>query len=423
MSMEANLAVAADESEFVRRLRTFVGWVGAGRKLTQTGRVTLTDARELVALLDTGDEIDPSVGDRVFRTKSSEDLSVLNTVVEWAKAAGLVRVNRGRLVPVRKNAALLDQPLKLWARMFEVFGRLGTALCPAGWTETLLRSHFEEGVGAMLTVLDRRDAVPVSELYALVWETVTAGYILDPKNEEQLAIWRRLCDRDARRALAALEILGAIRVHDEVAEFTELGRWGMRRSLGEPDSGDPVYQVKITLVGASRPPVWRRLQVPAGIRLDRLHGVIQAAMGWEGYHMHVFADGSAEYGSADPELEHRDERKATLQDLAKRKGSRIRYTYDFGDDWEHDIVVEEVRTAEPGVRYPVCVAGKGACPPEDCGGVWGYEQLRETLADPTDEEHESMMEWMGLENASDFDPSAFDLDAVNRALAGSPSRR
>ncbi len=86
-------------------------------------------------------------------------------------------------------------------------------------------------------------------------------------------------------------------------------------------------------------------------------------------------------------------------------------------------MVEEVRTAEPGVRYPVCVAGKGACPPEDCGGVWGYEQLREALADPTDEEHEQMMEWMGLENASDFDPSAFDLDAVNRALAGSSSRR
>jgi hypothetical protein len=215
----------------------------------------------------------------VLRTKSSEELSVLNTVVEWAKAARLVRVNRGRLVPVQKNAALLDQPLKLWTRMFEAFGQLGRALCPAGWTETLLRSHFAEGAGVMLTVLHRRDAVPVTELYALVWETVTAGYILDPKNEEQLAIWRRLCDRDARRALAALEVLGAIRVHDEVAELTELGRWGMRRSLGEPDSGDPVYQVKITLVGVSRPPVWRRLLVPGRIRLDRLHAVIQTAMG------------------------------------------------------------------------------------------------------------------------------------------------
>jgi hypothetical protein len=185
---------------------------------------------------------------------------------------------------------------------------------------------------------------------------------------------------------------------------------------------DSILQVKISLLGSSKPPVWRRLLIPADIRLDRLHGVIQAAMGWEDYHMHAFSDGSCEYGLADPELGHRDERRATLGRLLKREGEQIRYTYDFGDDWEHEIVVEKVLPAEPGVRYPICVAGKGACPPEDCGGVWGYEHLREVLADPADEEHGEMLEWLGLQAAA-FDPARFDVDEVNRALGSGGNAR
>lgn len=184
-----------------------------------------------------------------------------------------------------------------------------------------------------------------------------------------------------------------------------------------------VLQVKISVLGTSKPPVWRRLLVPATIRLDQLHDVIQTAMGWEDCHMHAFADGSSEYGLADPELGHRDERKATLGRLLEREGERIRYTYDFGDSWEHDIVVEKTLAAEPGARYPVCLAGKGACPPEDCGGVWGYEHLREVLADPADEEHGEMLEWLGLQTAQEFDPAHFDLDEVNRALGSGDDAR
>lgn len=419
MATETSLADAAGESEPVRRVRAFVGWVGAGRKLTQTGRITLADARELVALLDTADEIDPIIGKQVSRTTSSEELPGVTTVVQWAKAARLVRVTGGRLVPVKKNAALLDQPLQLWARMFEVFGQLGTALCPPGWTESLLRRQFEAGFDAMHDVLQHRDAVPFTDLDALVWERITAPHVLQPANEEQLGLWRRMTDRDVRYALGELVRLGAISVQDEAAQLTELGRWGMRGGGSVTDSGDPIYQLKITLLGASRPPVWRRLLVPARIRLDGLHSVIQAAMGWENYHMHVFSAGSAEYGLADPELNHRDEHKKALKDLVKRPGNKIRYTYDFGDDWEHSIVLEEVLVAEPGMRYPVCVAGKGACPPEDCGGVGGYELLREVLADPTNEEHQEMVEWLGLGRASDFDATAFDIDEVNDALATS----
>jgi hypothetical protein len=180
--------------------------------------------------------------------------------------------------------------------------------------------------------------------------------------------------------------------------------------------GPTVLQVKIKLLGVSKPPVWRRLLVPGEIRLDQLHGVIQVAMGWSDYHMHVFSTDSGEYGVPDPELGFLDERLTTLSRLLPEPGDQIRYTYDFGDAWEHEIMLEKFVGAHPEQPYPTCIAGKGACPPEDCGSVWGYARLREVLADPSDEEHASMLEWLELENASDFDAAAFEIDAVNDAL-------
>lgn len=178
-----------------------------------------------------------------------------------------------------------------------------------------------------------------------------------------------------------------------------------------------VFQLKISLVGVAKPAVWRRVLVPADVRLDRLHEVVQAVMGWENCHMHVFTNGSAEYGLPDPELRHRDESRTTLNQLLERAGDRVRYTYDFGDDWEHDIVVEKVLAAQPDVLYAICLTGEGACPPEDCGGAWGYEDLRGVLADAAHEEHEDMLEWLGLDSASAFEPAHFNVDEVNEALA------
>jgi hypothetical protein len=185
---------------------------------------------------------------------------------------------------------------------------------------------------------------------------------------------------------------------------------------GEAGNGKAVLQLKISLIGISKPPVWRRLLVPATIRLDGLHNVIQAAMGWQDYHLHVFSARGVEYGQPDPELGHQDERRTPLNHVISQAGERMRYTYDFGDDWEHGIVVEKVLAAEPGARYPICVAGKGCCPPEDCGGAWGYASLREALADPGHEQHEEMLEWLGLETAAKFDPTIFNADEINVLL-------
>ena len=150
-------------------------------------------------------------------------------------------------------------------------------------------------------------------------------------------------------------------------------------------AGESVLQLKVSLVGTSDPPVWRRVLVPARMRLDRLHDVIQAAMGWEDYHLHAFTAGDVDYGPPDPdgppdpELGHRDERRTAVGDVIGERRDRMRYVYDFGDHWRHDVVVEKVLTAEPGSRYPICLTGKGRCPPEDCGGGTGSSARRSPI--------------------------------------------
>jgi hypothetical protein len=194
---------------------------------------------------------------------------------------------------------------------------------------------------------------------------------------------------------------------------TRRGDAGSRPAM--TTAGRDIHRVKITLRGA-KPPIWRRLEVPSGITLHRLHEVILRSFGWDGSHMWVFSTPDGEYGIADRELEFRSAASRKLSDAAPYPGERIRYTYDFGDGWEHDITVEDVLPAEPGVAYPRCTAGRRASPPEDCGGIWGYAGLLEILADPGSEEHAERLEWLGLESATDFDPAEFDLAHVNKML-------
>jgi len=184
-------------------------------------------------------------------------------------------------------------------------------------------------------------------------------------------------------------------------------------SPAEPSAS--VHRVKITLRGA-KPPIWRRVELPSEVTLHRLHNVIQDAFGWLDCHLWVFRTEAGDYGVADRELGHLSATSKKLVQVARQAGDRIHYTYDFGDDWVHEIVVEDVLAAEPGVKYPRVVAGRRACPPEDCGGVWGYQDLCEILSDPEHEEHQDRLDWLGLDSAAEFDPAAFDLDAVNRRV-------
>jgi len=136
-------------------------------------------------------------------------------------------------------------------------------------------------------------------------------------------------------------------------------------------------------------------------------------MGWTNSHLHQFIVGQTYFGEPYPDygFEMHDERDVRLNQIAD-EGARFVYEYDFGDSWEHILLVEKVLEPEPGQQYPVCIKGKRACPPEDVGGVWGYYGFLEAIQDPDHPEHEDYLEWIG----EDFDPEAFDLDAVNAAL-------
>ncbi len=177
-----------------------------------------------------------------------------------------------------------------------------------------------------------------------------------------------------------------------------------------------VMQLKLSLRGVSKPPVWRRLLVPADIRLDRLHDVIQTAIGWTDTHLHVFSTRSGEYGIPDPELGYRNEHNARLAQFLQQPGDRIHYSYDFGDGWEHDIVLEKRLNPEPGVQMPACLAGKGACPPEDCGGPWGYADRNSMVWRASQSSMLWWSSWRGSVSASGFDPAACDLAEINAAL-------
>jgi hypothetical protein len=407
----------------VRQVVRFVGWLADGRKLTQTGRLRLADARELVELLGTGDRLDPEIGGRVFRTKSSDELRELTTIVEWAKASRLARVVNGRIVPVKKNAVLVDRPDELWNRMFETFGQLGPTLCPDGWFESILRLTFDESVDRVLRLLlSRETGAAFAELGDLVWRVATDRYVIDG-TPEQIEHTRKSNDRDLRIALAWLARFGVLERDEDRYALTGLGYSAMRRLLGAPSPGDPVLRLRVTLTGSEDPEIWRRILVPAAIPLGRLHETLQAAIGWQNCHLHEFSAGTGPdgrpaglYGLPNPELPHADERGVTLENVVAAFGDRLVYTYDFGDSWDHDIVVELHTTAKNGQTYPTCVAGEGACPPEDCGGVGGYQHLREVLANPDDDEHADLIRWLGLSNASEFDPRSLDLARVNARL-------
>jgi hypothetical protein len=176
-----------------------------------------------------------------------------------------------------------------------------------------------------------------------------------------------------------------------------------------------VYQLKVGLTGA-KPPIWRRLEVPADVTLDRMHEVIQVAFGWDGSHPHVFETPYGDFGIADAELGHRPTEEVSLAQVLPTARSKITYVYDFGDDWRHEILVEKVLDPDDAVTYPRGTGGRRATPPEDCGGVWSYASLLEVLADPEHPEHAGALEWLGLDSAAEFDPTAFDAPAITKAL-------
>ena len=179
------------------------------------------------------------------------------------------------------------------------------------------------------------------------------------------------------------------------------------------------FQFKIHILDIESPDVWRRLLVPGNFSFHHFHHIIQASFGWTNSHLYEYSpegigsDPVITHPEFEPENEYRNSLRFKLSKYFVNKGDKIIYTYDFGDSWEHSIVLEKRLPVDPNTTYPICTDGQLACPPEDCGGVPGFYDLVEALADPNHERHEEMLDWIG----DDFDPQAFSVDNVNRMLA------
>ncbi|MEO0984072.1 MAG: plasmid pRiA4b ORF-3 family protein [Cyanobacteria bacterium J06639_14] len=164
----------------------------------------------------------------------------------------------------------------------------------------------------------------------------------------------------------------------------------------------------------SDPPIWRRFQVSEQATLDHLHHVLQRVMGWQNSHLHTFDIRGDRYAPPfDPPLENtQDSTAVALADFKFKPDSRFTYLYDFGDGWLHLLTLEAILDADESLIVPYCLEGERACPPEDCGGVWGYEELLEQLGDPEAPDYEELLDWLG----GDFDPESFPVATVNQQL-------
>ena len=170
------------------------------------------------------------------------------------------------------------------------------------------------------------------------------------------------------------------------------------------------------------PPIWRRVEVSSETLFAQLHKVLQAAMGWQDYHLHEFEIGGQRYGVPDPNYDQPGEvvkdSAIKLSRALSRKGASLLYSYDFGDNWVHSVVLEDILPMEPDTKYPRVVDGARACPPEDSGGSSGYADLVEILAKPRHKEHRQMREWAG----KNFDPESFSAKAANLLLKQTPPK-
>ena len=178
------------------------------------------------------------------------------------------------------------------------------------------------------------------------------------------------------------------------------------------------YQIKVQLQGA-KPPIWRRFLVVDSMSLEDFHDVLQINMGWTNSHLHQFQLGNARFGMKDPDfdlgwdMELKDERDYLIKDLLRAEKDSLIYEYDFGDSWMHKVTLEKILPFDTTHQLPRCVKGKRACPPEDIGGFWGYQEFLSAWTDPEHPEHEEMRDWAG---EYFHGPEWFDVDEVNSIL-------
>jgi hypothetical protein len=374
--------------------------VGEGVQLTKAGYLPPALVTELMVVLGWDAEW-------IGKNNREDMTGPILHLRSSAQRLGLLRKYRGRLLPTKLSRTLANDPAALW---WHIADRL---------PEAMAEPEMDGGVLCLLLFAAGRpyaesqlaDAMSMLGWAAAGNQPVTGDQVHHATFETR-AMFRRLdlfLDKSHWAAPA---------VPSEQAR-----RLARAALLGHADPvplavppADHLIRLTVTLRDVE-PVIWRRLQVPDSLTLRELHEVLQTAMGWLDYHLHLFDIDGVVYGDVDDEFadfdsrQHGDERAMSIGAVADSK-SDFRYDYDFGDGWEHDIHIEAVTEAtDPAI--PVVLDGARACPPEDCGGPGGYADLLQVLADPGSSLYEHLRAWAG----ADFDPEAFDRNAKNELLA------
>jgi hypothetical protein len=387
--------VVAPYLELLRR-------IGDGIQLTESGYLPESAVNELLTAL--GWDADwPGKNFREDLTRPILDLR------ESAQRLGLLRKYRGRMLPTKLGRALADNPTALWWHLAD---RLPDAKDEADVQAGILflllvaagRSYSESLLTQAMSILG----------CVMADHSSVAGEAVHHATFETRALFRRLDLFVEKSHWAAPDVPS-----DQARRLARAALLG----LADPPpphlpSADRLIQLTVSLREVE-PLVWRRVRVPDSLTLSQLHDVLQTAMGWQGYHPHLFEIDDVAYGDSDTgnadvadfdDRPHGDENATTIGSIAATI-SDFRYDYDFGDGWEHDIHIEAV-TAATGPLIPVVVDGARACPPEDCGGPGGYADLLRVLADPGS----NLYEHLRMRVGDDFDPDAFDKGARNERL-------
>jgi hypothetical protein len=383
----------------VEPYRWLLARVGDGLRLTQAGRLPPAVVEEVMRALgwDAG---------WIGKMNREDQTYPVQELRELARRMGLLRTRRGVLLPTAVGRRLAEDPAGLWWHLADRLPparteveRLAGVLFLLAVAAGRARPHalVAEGL-SVLGLVDAATGRPPDEMDAVGLARDTWGVF------RQLGLLPRRSRDDASPGPAAVQFArAALRGRD---------------TAGQPVAPPPRLAgrggeaVELTVVlRDTEPVVWRRIVVPTSLTLRQLHAVLQTAMGWEDYHLHLFDVRGVLYGDVEEfPGEIGDEETFTVGDAAAVAGT-WRYQYDFGDGWDQDIRVGQ-RLASVGLGTPHCVDGARACPPEDCGGAPGYEHLLAVLADPADPEHAELLEWVGGE----FDPDAFDVAATNEIL-------
>jgi hypothetical protein len=383
--------------------RWLLGRVGSGVRLTQAGYLPPVLVSEAMTALGWQDDW---IGKH---NREDQTLPILE-LRESAQRFGLLRKSRGQLLITKTGRTVRDDPLGLW---WHLAARLPDA-----------RSEPERDAGVLYLLTAAagrwRDDVLLAEgMTILGWAERGTRQPLAPSSafaaaRDSWAMFRRLGLLGERDRWFGPEPPPSDRART-LARAALLGRAGPAATIAEPKPvrrhSEQAVQLLVTLREVD-PPIWRRIVVPASMTLRELHAVIQTAMGWEDYHLHLFDVDGLAYGDVE-EIEGRpvgEEERLTVGQAAAAV-REFSYEYDFGDSWAHDIRVEQI-VASVGTGTPHLLGGARACPPEDCGGPWGYAHLLEALADPGHEEHEHPLGWVG----GSFDPEDFDLAGANANL-------